>query len=259
MIYFEDARLEFFGQPVAYMPYFSAPDPTVKRKTGFLMPWMTSSSTNGFGVEIPYYWALAPDYDFTFSPRLMTQQGALLRGEFRQRCSSRTTSTTSSRPPTGSPCCGSDGTSDVFDRRNDDAAGCRRGDHRRRAHEGLGDPVRRGRGSGHVSSADVVGADKAPPPPLEDEQLPGGFRGARERMWLNVRTGNLGPIPIIVGEIVVVIFFGLHRDELLHVRQLRQPDHGRRRARRCSPTASSSCSCSARSTSRSATSPASVR
>ena len=85
MIYFEDARLEFFGQPVAYMPYFSAPDPTVKRKSGFLMPWMSSSSTNGFGVEVPYYWALAPDYDFTFSPRLMTKQGVLLRGEFRQR------------------------------------------------------------------------------------------------------------------------------------------------------------------------------
>jgi len=85
MIYFEDARLEFFGQPVAYLPYFSAPDPTVKRKSGFLMPWASTSSTNGFGVEIPHYWALAPDYDFTFSPRVMTRQGALLRGEFRQR------------------------------------------------------------------------------------------------------------------------------------------------------------------------------
>jgi len=60
-----------------------------------------------------------------------------------------------------------------------------------------------------VSSAEIVGADKAPPPPLEEEQLPGGFRGARERMWLNVRTGNLGPIPIIVGELAVVIFFAL--------------------------------------------------
>ena len=57
-----------------------------------------------------------------------------------------------------------------------------------------------------MSSADVVGADKAPPPP-EEEQLSSGFRGARERMWLNVRTGNLGPIPIIVGEVAVVIFF----------------------------------------------------
>ena len=85
MIYFEDARLEFFGRPVAYMPYFSAPDPTVKRKSGFLMPLVTSSGTNGVSIETPYYWALAPDYDFTFTPRLMTKQGALLRGEFRQR------------------------------------------------------------------------------------------------------------------------------------------------------------------------------
>jgi D-xylose transport system permease protein len=58
-----------------------------------------------------------------------------------------------------------------------------------------------------VSSADVVGADKAPPPPLEDEELPGGLRGVRERAWLNVRTGNLGAIPIIVGELAVVVFF----------------------------------------------------
>lgn len=85
MIYFEDARLEFFGKPVAYMPYFSAPDPTVKRKSGFLMPFVSSSKTNGFGVEIPYYWALAPDYDATFSPRVLTSQGVLMRAEFRQR------------------------------------------------------------------------------------------------------------------------------------------------------------------------------
>jgi D-xylose transport system permease protein len=58
-----------------------------------------------------------------------------------------------------------------------------------------------------VSSADVVGADKAPPPPLEEEELPGGLRGVRERAWLNVRTGNLGAIPIIVGELAVVVFF----------------------------------------------------
>ena len=38
MIYFENAQLEFFGVPMAYLPYFSTPDPTVKRKTGFLMP-----------------------------------------------------------------------------------------------------------------------------------------------------------------------------------------------------------------------------
>ena len=38
MIYFENASLEFFGRPIAWLPYFSAPDPTVKRKTGVLVP-----------------------------------------------------------------------------------------------------------------------------------------------------------------------------------------------------------------------------
>ena len=41
MLYFENAQLEFFGVPMAYLPYFSTPDPTVKRKTGFLMPAFT--------------------------------------------------------------------------------------------------------------------------------------------------------------------------------------------------------------------------
>jgi LPS-assembly protein len=85
MIYFEDARLEFFGKPLAYMPYFAAPDPSVKRKSGFLMPTTSYSVKYGVGIEVPYYWALAPDYDITFLPRLMTRQGALMRSEWRQR------------------------------------------------------------------------------------------------------------------------------------------------------------------------------
>jgi len=85
MIYFEDARLEFFGHPMAWLPYFSGPDPTVKRKTGVLTPIITSSSVYGQAVEVPYYWALAPDYDATFSPMITTKQGLLLQGEFRQR------------------------------------------------------------------------------------------------------------------------------------------------------------------------------
>jgi LPS-assembly protein len=85
MLYFETAQLEFFGVPVAYLPYFSTPDPTVKRKSGFLMPGFTESTGFGFGVEIPYYWAIAPDMDATFAPRITTTQGVLLQAEFRQR------------------------------------------------------------------------------------------------------------------------------------------------------------------------------
>jgi LPS-assembly protein len=70
---------------MAYLPYFSTPDPTVKRKTGFLMPGFSSASGYGFGVETPFYWAIAPDYDATFNPRFTTRQGVLFQAEFRQR------------------------------------------------------------------------------------------------------------------------------------------------------------------------------
>jgi D-xylose transport system permease protein len=59
-----------------------------------------------------------------------------------------------------------------------------------------------------VSSADIVGAGGAPPP-LEEDELPSGLRGVRERAWLNLRTGNLGPVPLIVAEVFVVALFGL--------------------------------------------------
>jgi LPS-assembly protein len=85
MLYFEDADVEFFGVPLIYLPYMSTPDPTVKRKTGFLMPAFTEYSAFGYGVEVPFYWAIAPDYDATFNPRFTTNQGVLFQAEFRQR------------------------------------------------------------------------------------------------------------------------------------------------------------------------------
>jgi LPS-assembly protein len=85
MLYFENAQIEFFGVPLAYLPYFSTPDPTVKRKSGFLMPAITQSAVYGYAVDIPYYWAIAPDMDATFTPRITSRQGVLLQGEFRQR------------------------------------------------------------------------------------------------------------------------------------------------------------------------------
>ena len=55
------------------------------RKTGVLVPMFSSSSVYGVGVAVPYYWALAPDYDFTFTPMITSRQGPLLQGEWRQR------------------------------------------------------------------------------------------------------------------------------------------------------------------------------
>lgn len=85
MVYFESARLEAFGFPLFYWPYLSTPDPTVKRKTGVLAPKIGYSSQLGAYVSAPYFWALAPNYDFTLTPTLYSRQGLLLQGEWRQR------------------------------------------------------------------------------------------------------------------------------------------------------------------------------
>ena len=44
VVYYEDAWLEVAGVPIAYVPYFSAPDPTVTRQSGLLAPTFTRST-----------------------------------------------------------------------------------------------------------------------------------------------------------------------------------------------------------------------
>ncbi|MGU3495601.1 LPS-assembly protein LptD [Xanthobacteraceae bacterium A53D] len=85
MIYYKDATFELFGQPIAYLPYFSSPDPTVKRKTGFLFPEFYSGGNIGYGASVPFFWNIAPDRDVTLDPMFYTKQGVLMRGEWRQR------------------------------------------------------------------------------------------------------------------------------------------------------------------------------
>lgn len=84
-IYYEDAVFELLGVPIAYVPFFYHADPTVKRRSGFLTPKYSQSDDLGTMVEIPYYFALAPNYDFTFSPAISTKRGILWKGDWRHR------------------------------------------------------------------------------------------------------------------------------------------------------------------------------
>lgn len=84
-IYYEDARLEFAGIPMAYVPFMSGPDATVKRKTGFLSPKFINTSALGFGVGLPYFLNLAPNYDLTLTPTVLSKQGFLGQAEWRHR------------------------------------------------------------------------------------------------------------------------------------------------------------------------------
>jgi LPS-assembly protein len=85
MIYYENATFELLGVPIAYVPYFWTPDPTVRRKTGFLAPHYITSSTLGQGVSTPFFWALAPNYDLTITPTYFTEQGLLGQVGWRHR------------------------------------------------------------------------------------------------------------------------------------------------------------------------------
>jgi LPS-assembly protein len=85
MLYFEDARLEFFGVPLAWFPFLSAPDPSVSRKSGFLFPNLGYGTAYGASAEIDYFWAVTPSADFTATVLATTMQGELFQGVWRQR------------------------------------------------------------------------------------------------------------------------------------------------------------------------------
>jgi LPS-assembly protein len=82
---FENSRFELFGLPIAYLPVFEIPDPTVERKSGFLVPSVRISDELGVGIRVPYYFALSPTYDLTLAGTYYTKQGFLAEAEWRQR------------------------------------------------------------------------------------------------------------------------------------------------------------------------------
>ena len=84
-IKFKDATLAMFGVPVFYTPNLTEPDPTVHHASGFLMPDVGNSSSNGYFVSIPYYWSISKSQDVTVEPIFTTRGGDVLIGEYRER------------------------------------------------------------------------------------------------------------------------------------------------------------------------------
>lgn len=77
-----DATVYFKDVPILHTPWLEFPLSN-ERKSGFLTPILGSSNSSGFEVAIPYYFNLAPNYDATFIPRLMTRRGVQLNEQFR--------------------------------------------------------------------------------------------------------------------------------------------------------------------------------
>lgn len=75
-------KLRFKGVPILYAPYLSFPIGDA-RKSGVLTPEIGSGGRNGYEVRVPYYWNIAPNYDATITPRLLTDRGLQLETLFR--------------------------------------------------------------------------------------------------------------------------------------------------------------------------------
>ncbi|AIT09158.1 LPS biosynthesis protein [Candidatus Francisella endociliophora] len=82
MAYIKDGFLEIKDIPVMYIPYFSHPINN-KRKSGFLFPGIVQNQNGGYGVSVPYYFNLAPNYDLMLETVLWSERGLMENGTFR--------------------------------------------------------------------------------------------------------------------------------------------------------------------------------
>ena len=84
IINYKNAFLKVYDVPVFYFPKFFHPDPTVDRKSGFLIPTLTESSNSGNYLSLPYFKVISKSKDLTFTPRLYASDKILLQTEHRQ-------------------------------------------------------------------------------------------------------------------------------------------------------------------------------
>ncbi len=83
-VYYDNAVIKIYDIPILFLPKLSHPDPTVDRRSGFLIPSFSDSKNLGAGFDIPYFWDLGKDRDFTLRNNLFASENPLFLGEYRQ-------------------------------------------------------------------------------------------------------------------------------------------------------------------------------
>ena len=83
-IYYKNALIKIYDIPIFYSPRLSHPDPSVKRRSGFLPPTFQDTKNLGEGLSIPYFWAINKEKDLTLTNKLYASEHPLFLGEYRQ-------------------------------------------------------------------------------------------------------------------------------------------------------------------------------
>jgi len=81
---YEKSWLKIFDKKLFYLPYFNHPDPSVKRKSGFLTPFYKGSNNLGSSINIPYFYAISDSRDITLKPRLYLDNDYIFQSEYRE-------------------------------------------------------------------------------------------------------------------------------------------------------------------------------
>ncbi len=82
---YKNAWLKIYNIPVMYFPKFFHPDPSVERKSGFLIPQLNNSNKLGTSMTIPYFKVISDSADLTFKPRIFSTNEFLLQSEYRKK------------------------------------------------------------------------------------------------------------------------------------------------------------------------------
>ena len=72
-VHYDHAKIYLFNIPFLYLPYFAHPDPSVNKRSGFLMPTIETDNNLGEKFSIPYFFNIAGNRDITFTPSLQSQ------------------------------------------------------------------------------------------------------------------------------------------------------------------------------------------
>ena len=76
-VYYDNALLKIYDIPIFYFPKLSHPDPSVDRRSGFLLPSYSDTKNLGSSISIPYFFAINQDKNFTLTNKLYASENPL--------------------------------------------------------------------------------------------------------------------------------------------------------------------------------------
>ena len=82
---YDNPIIRIYDIPVFYLPKFYHPDPSVKRKSGFLKPEINNSNVLGSSFTMPYFKVISENQDLTLTPIWFDTDTIMSSVEYRQK------------------------------------------------------------------------------------------------------------------------------------------------------------------------------